>query len=341
MTRRHLLVLALTLGATRAEAQSRDLATTCLAAMIPSAAGTPADFAKRTAQWRVDTARVSADLPALIDALNTEFGTHATSLTPAQTHTIQSRIARLADMVSGPSPDFDLIPQASSPDDNGSYVLFSGTPDSIIVDTAMPLAARQAVCYTALEAQDVITNFRLPARKALLAKLQQRVDRWNNFHDHGYSQFVLELVANSWFGFPREPLEPPANQWILLHPSVSVEVPTPFKLGVDGKDAMVMEWLGVVHYFADEKNFTGLALASVFGQGEKLGIGIVAHYGSLGHVGWMYRPASAAANSSRNTLVIAADLLKAVNAMPGAWSDAAKKVQQQLVSCIAHLSCTP
>src|SRR5207247_296859 len=129
------------------------------------------------------------------------------------------------------------------PDANGSYVLFVGTADSIMVSEQMPEPSRRAVCYTALEALDIISDYMLPARLALAKALSGRVERWNNFHDNGYSQFILELAANSWFGFPRQPLEPPANQWILLHPSIGVEAPLPFKRGVNGGDAMLLEAL--------------------------------------------------------------------------------------------------
>ena len=329
-------------------AQSAALAAFCNPASIPAGAGTPADFRMRTGKLRgaapaggVSTAG-DVDLPGLVAALREELDKTRAALSAAESQAIERQIGRIIDVGARRTPpDFDTRPRANQPNPGGSFVLFVGMPDSIVVAEATPDAKKRAVCFTAIEARDIISDYMLPSRVALASALNQRVDRWNNFHEEGYSLFIPELLVNSWFNLGRPQLEPPSNQIIFLHPSVGVEAPVPFKTGVLGSDAMLLEGLGILHYNDDRTGYFGISAGTVFGQNERPGLAFVAHYGEFGHLGYVIRSKPSPGDPRRNTLIFSADLLKALNAIPGKWkaeSDSANKVLQ---GCIQHMSCNP
>ncbi|MEP6495205.1 MAG: hypothetical protein ABJF01_21140 [bacterium] len=345
------LALGLALGATlgrEARAQSAALAAACNPASIPAGAGTPADFRARTMKLRGAAAAGGpsvtgdVDLPGLVAALREELDKSRSALSPAESQSIERQLGRIIDIGARKTPpDFDVRGRPAKPNANGSFVLFVGMPDSIMVFDGMPDAEKRAVCFSAIEARDVISDYMLPARAALASALNARVDRWNNFHQEGYSLFVPELLLNSWVNLGRPALEPPRNQIIFLHPSVGVEAPIPFKTGVMGSDAMLLEGLGFIHYNDDRTGFFGLSAGSVFGQNERPGVAIIAHYGQFGHLGYVFRSKSSTDDSRRNTLIFSVDLLKAINAVPGSWKAESDSANKALQGCVQHLSCSP
>jgi hypothetical protein len=273
---------------------------------------------------------------ALADSIRARFQARAGPLGPTERAAILARIEALAaamgraDVIA--ADEFELLSREDRPDEGGSYVLFADSPDSVVVSLATPAAARRAVCWTAHEARDLATGYNLPRRQELLGILEARVRRWESFHDVGYSMFLTELLVNSWIGFPREPLEPPRQQWILLHPSAGVEVPLPIRKSVDGTDALLLEGVGVVRYNEARTTYLGLSAAAVFVERTRPAYGVVAHVGRYGHVGYLLR------RRDRDALVLSVDLYKTVSTLPSSWRGAFDEARAAALRCLVGVT---
>jgi len=110
--------------------------------------------------------------------------------------------------------------------------------------------------------------------------LRDAVERWENYLDRGYSQMPWESLINGWViavpGFPK--LGPPNHQWIIVHPTVGLE------LGVDPldetrvKEAMHIEVLGHIRYHGEKLgNYWGVSAIISLREDLDPGVGALVH----------------------------------------------------------------
>ncbi|GAB1343420.1 hypothetical protein [Gemmatimonas sp.] len=120
-----------------------------------------------------------------------------------------------------------------------------------------------------------------------LEKLQARAARWDNFEEHGQSMTPLELTVNTWCTACRKraQLEPPHVQLIVGHVSPAFEISEWRTRGARGREALMVEWLGVLRYTRDRRHHYGVSLLSSFPSGGPSGLGATVRWSRIGQIG--------------------------------------------------------
>lgn len=105
------------------------------------------------------------------------------------------------------------------------------------------------------------------------------VENWERYFDEGYSQYPWESIVNGWFyddDGGRNP-GPPDTQWIVMHPSLGVEI------GIDDlessrvSEVLNIEVLGHLWYNDDWSDYRGLSLTATLRDDMDPGLGFLWH----------------------------------------------------------------
>jgi len=220
-----------------------------------------------------------------------------------------------------------------------AYVVFAATPDSVVIREARPQAQRRALCWAALELADLTTAFALPQRMQFLGFLNARVQRWENFQSRGYVMFPVEALVNSWVSLGRPALEPPTKQLVVLHPSVSMQVDLPLTKTIKGRDALLLEPLGILFYNGDRDAYWGVTSAVGFAEGTGPAFGGVLHVSRFGHAGYAYR-ATSNAGDAHHVITISADLFRSLSRLPETWQKERDAARAKAEACLrSSLQC--
>jgi hypothetical protein len=290
---------------------------------------------------RLQAVRDAGQWSALADSLRTIYTTppaDLSALSPAQQMAIGAQLEMLradlergeknpADRVSGRITDrfrltVEMMPLA--------YTLFEGTPMTpVTITSTTPESARRSVCWLAYAASDVVEWYRADAVKALDEALARRVNRWDNFMNRGYSMLPHELLVNGWL--PRETLEPPTWQLILVHPSVATMI-VASSLGTlrdaHREDVLALEPLGAVFYNKDRGGYAGLSFLLTFPDERGLGMGGMLHVARIGHVAYVNRPRESDGRR-RNGVLVSLDLYRYVAGAAQKWKDLRDQAVQE------------
>jgi len=111
-------------------------------------------------------------------------------------------------------------------------------------------------------------------------ELKDAVERWENFLDRGYSQMPWESLVNGWLieppGFPE--LGPPGHQWILLHPTIGLELSVDPLDEAKIKEAMHVEFLGHIWYRGKQLgDYWGVSATVSLREDLDPGVGVLVH----------------------------------------------------------------
>ena len=304
----------------------------------------PSTFRRATEAAR--TAGAPRGYIALVDSIEARFLRRSQGLRATERQSVLERLSSMREEIAGarrPASYFNITRNT----DESAYVILAGTSDAIEIGEARPQAQRRALCWAMIEADDLSSDFSRPDRQAFATFLDERVKRWDNFHENGYSMLPFELLLNSWLGekwrpLRRPALEPPAEQVIFLHPSVALEVPIKdISWSVHGRDAMVLEPLGYIRYNGSRTSFWGVSTAASLTVGEGPGWGGVVHLGRLSHIGYLYRP-SPSDGQREHVVTISADMLKAVLGRAAQHRAEVDTLRQRVAECRANLpACVP
>lgn len=116
--------------------------------------------------------------------------------------------------------------------------------------------------------------------QANVSGLQQRVERWDNFLNHGYSQLPWESLINGWLIPPSGVAGPgpPNHQWVIMHPSLGVELSTGSLSDTRVKEALHVEALGHIWYHGDMlDDYWGVSATISLRDDLDPGIGAMVH----------------------------------------------------------------
>jgi hypothetical protein len=321
--------------------QSIALARDCVPAQINTTPGS-VWFDERPMTFRAATMSqrqpgVPAGYLQLADSIGARFARRARGLSDADRQAVERRLAWMREDMAGarrPAAVFGITPNAT----DNAFVIFPRSIDSIVITVSQGQQERRALCWAMLEAQDLSSDFSRADREAFAEFLEQRVRRWDNFHEHGYSMLPFELLVNSWLGerwgpLRRPPLEPPKEQLIFLHPTIALEIPVnDISWSVHGRDALVVEPLGYLRYNAERTNFRGISAAASLTEGEGPAWGGVVHFGKLLHIGYLYRP-DPSDDRREHVVGISADLLKAVLGRGRVFRAEVDTLRQRIAEC--------
>jgi hypothetical protein len=220
---------------------------------------------------------------------------------------------------------FDVDIDPDSPD---RVTLFDGTKDSIAITAAISVQARRALCWRAILLRRVLVTQGDTVRRAALARLEEAEKHWDNYGHKGQSQFPWELALNS-LAFDRTQLEPPRRQWILLHPSLGLELAGPRIGDLRRLEVLVLEPVGLVRYNSSYSSYLGASAVLTFPDDAKPGIGAMVHLGRLAKLGYVFRGRDGS-GVRRNGILINVDLYRMLTGSPDKIQSAAiNAVKQQ------------
>jgi len=111
-------------------------------------------------------------------------------------------------------------------------------------------------------------------------ELKNAVERWENFLNKGYSMMPWESLLNGWWlDLPQNDFGPPDHQWIILHPTLGLE------LSVDDldesrvKETLHIEALGHIWYRGRQlEDYAGISATISLREDLDPGIGMLVHF---------------------------------------------------------------
>lgn len=194
-----------------------------------------------------------------------------------------------------------------------AYRIFAGTPDEMVVTASMPRDERRALCWPAITIHRLLTLYQAPVRERTVRTLEALAARWDNYIEHGYSQFPWELVVNGRNlsgGY-----EPPGRQFILLHPSIGVEANGTIWKELQRVDVAVLEAVGAIFYNRDHTRYAGVSGVISLPANRNVAGGVYAHLwfpqAKLGHL-WRSDPDP----RRRRSVLISVDLYDFFDGIP-------------------------
>ena len=181
----------------------------------------------------------------------------------------------------------ETLTDASGEDVSG---YFKGTPDELLLyewaedgeNVLLLLTSEQMRQWRLL--QNALSNLVTEQVALVVAsnvqELKDAVERWENFLDRGYSQMPWESLVNGWLieppGFPE--LGPPGHQWILLHPTIGLELSVDPLDEAKIKEAMHVEFLGHIWYRGEQLgDYWGVSATVSLREDLDPGIGVLVH----------------------------------------------------------------
>jgi len=204
---------------------------------------------------------------------------------------------------------FDLVFTAPG------YSLFQGTGNDIAITTGLGEDAVRALCWTALSARRVLTRYFEEGRAIVGAALGEYVTRWDNYHRHGYSQYLWELYLNGLWTVNERNWNPPAWQLVIAHPSVAVQLVRPPDEGLRRIDVIAVEPAGILRFVRDHTFYFGASGLVTLSSAADPGLGVLVHVGRIGKVGYVFRQDAADGRRQRGA-VVSLDLYKLIAGVP-------------------------
>jgi hypothetical protein len=206
--------------------------------------------------------------------------------------------------------DFQLNQNPS----DGTYTLFPGPGQAIVVTAAMTSDVQRALCWPVIAIDYVLTTVGTRWRASTVANLDALASRWDHFVGEGLSQFPWELALNSALYNPAT-YEPPGRQWILLHPSLGAEVAGRDVKSLQRVDALVVEALGAVWYNADRTRYAGASAVTTLASGANASLGVYTHlWWPQLMAGYVWRSDPVA--NRQQSFVMSLDLYKFLSGIP-------------------------
>ncbi len=160
---------------------------------------------------------------------------------------------------------------------DGSFPLFAGTGDEVVVTAARPADEQRALCWPAIAVDRLLTLYGARRRAETVQRLDALAGRWDAFVANGYSQLPWELALNGRL-FAGRGYEPPRRQLVLAHPSLGVEAGGTVWRELRRVDAAVVEAVGLIFgYNRDYTRYFGVSAVASFAADRNVAVGGMAH----------------------------------------------------------------
>jgi hypothetical protein len=201
----------------------------------------------------------------------------------------------------------------------GAISLF---PDAnrIAVTDEVPSSERRALCWPAIAIAGLLTEHAAPARDRTVEILTSLAHRWDSYIDESYSQLPWELALNG-LGRSRRTWEPPGHQWVLLHPSLGVEVAGLHRDDLVRVDVAVLEGLGFLKYYKGYSRRLGLTGVATFSSDRPMALGGYVHlWFPQAKVGYVDRPDTT--GKHRGSILVSIDLYDLLTGVPTSLKEA-------------------
>jgi hypothetical protein len=274
----------------------------------------------------------------LVDAVRNRFERRASAAGPAISGQDRDAVRRQLDglrirllALEKPADDFQIVMNGATREQE---LFRTSQPDKVVLTDDMNRSpGRQAICWMAHEASNLVAGVNALDQAEFLAFLERRVQRWDNFRSKGFPMLPLELAVNSAWGFPRATLEPPTKQLILLHQSIALEMPFPLSVGIKGKETLLLDIVGVAFYRSERKSFLSISGAAATTTGRTPAWGAVVRFNRPWVAGVMYR-ATPEPGTGKYLLVVTTALLNDVNALGGELQGNYDKLKSRYTDCV-------
>lgn len=230
------------------------------------------------------------------------------------------RFAALLALPAGQRPAFlasAVRPTQWQPSQNaatGNVTVFAGSPGEVVLRAETPSDERRAVCWPALAVHQLLASYDAPGRDETVRALEELAARWERYVDDSYSQLPWELAVNS-LSRSRRDWEPPRRQWVLLHPSVGVEVAGLRRNELQRVDVAVLEGAGLLFYNGDYTRYVGISGVGTFARDRAPALGGYLHlWFPQAKLGYLRRPHPDP--SRRSSLLVSIDLYDVIAGVP-------------------------
>jgi hypothetical protein len=201
----------------------------------------------------------------------------------------------------------------------GAFRVFAGT-DQIVVTDSMSSDERRALCWPAISISAFLNNYQAPVRDATVEALNSLAVRWDRYIDNSYSQLPWELFVNG-LGRSRRDWEPPRRQWILVHPSVGVELAGLSWSNLVRVNVAAVEPVGIIRYSSDYKRYYGISTVATFATDRSAAVGGYLHlWYPQAKVGYVVR--SDPDPKRRQSVLVTVDLYDLLTGVPKDLSEA-------------------
>ena len=155
--------------------------------------------------------------------------------------------------------------------------LFAWEPDGEHVRLLLAPAEVRQWRLLAYALDELLTRQVELVRRENVEDLRAAVARWENYLDEGYSQMPWEALVNGWLIEPPE-LGPPDRQWIVMHPTVGVELSVEPLDEATVKESLHVEALGHLWYRGRElDDYWGVSASISLREDLEPGIGLLVH----------------------------------------------------------------
>ncbi|NQU47359.1 MAG: hypothetical protein HQ519_01830 [Planctomycetes bacterium] len=193
----------------------------------------------------------------------------------------------IVDPIAVPDPEFGDFFVASLFSGTGDLIYFTraagGDSNTNKPDDLFQLALTpDQILDLRLRADTVrflLTKFINPVLQENVAAIHLAKRGWDNYLYKGYSQYPWEAALNGWaFEGSFSELHPPDGQWILLHPSLSLEADVSSLDTLQAKEVVAIELAGYLKYRGAERdNYFGGSLAMTLREQTGAGFGLMLH----------------------------------------------------------------
>jgi hypothetical protein len=209
---------------------------------------------------------------------------------------------------------------------------FGGANTLLRVTAQEPLETIRAVCWTAIPANSLLSFANRNARFTVLQGLDRAVAAWDAFNTTGYAQYPWELLLNR----PKGGIMPPRWQFVVMHPSVGLEVAGVRDLSTARRDnTILMEPLGVLWYTGSRRFYVGASALISLPSSESPAVGAMLHMGSFVKIGFALR-GSVEGESRGDAVVMTADLLQLLTSAPAIYQKSRDQAASMLSAAITN-----
>jgi hypothetical protein len=154
-----------------------------------------------------------------------------------------------------------------------SFALFDRLPNSIDVG-ALPDSQQQALCWSALSIDQVLSRLGAGLDAATLARLGRLNTAWSNYRTYGYTRQPLELFVFRRSSTVHDTL-PQQTQFLLGHLSLGGDVR--WKDSLTSVSAAVIELFGLLRYRSNYTQYSGVSAIVSVPSGRRPGAGLMVH----------------------------------------------------------------
>lgn len=234
-----------------------------------------------------------------------------------------------------------LLPERVRDDGDFTLAFFSGTPGQIVTyrqtddDRIELLVSRSTMLDLRLRAEAVravLQDFVEPVQARAHETVRAADRGWTNYLEHGYSQYPWEALVNGWL-VDYDVFHPPRAQFILLHPSLGLEVPTASFDELRANEALELEVLGYVRYRgAEREHYLGGSFVLGLSDQEKPALGFVVHWDASFSLGIQWRDEDDDNHwlDDDPFLFLSVDLFRYAQGRLGAFQETYERVQRLL-----------